>query len=116
MRPNLKRKFYDGQYVLLSELPTVWNFFKELWNRPKSATTAEKKPIQEKIDFSEIKPTEVETKDVTDIPLNTQETTRPETHTTKILSDLVTRTNKIPESIRGIENIEVTSDSTNGTS
>ena len=32
-----ERKFYDGQYALLNELPTVWNFFKELWNRPKSS-------------------------------------------------------------------------------
>jgi len=56
---------------LLNELPTVWNFFKELWNRPKSADTAEKKPIQEKMNLSEIKPTEVETKDVTDISPNT---------------------------------------------
>ena len=24
-----ERKFYDGQYALLNELPTVWNFFKE---------------------------------------------------------------------------------------
>ena len=89
-----QRKFYVALYALLNEF-TVWNFFKELWNRPKSANKAEKKPIEEKIHFSEIKPTEVETKDVTDIPLNTQETAPTEAQTTKIVSDFVTRTNKI---------------------
>ena len=110
-----QRKFYNGQYALLNELPTVWNFFKELWNKPKPANTAEKKPVQEEINFSEIKPTEVKTKDVTDIPLNTQETTPTETQTTKIESGLAARSNKIPQLIKGIENIQISSNSTNGT-
>ena len=54
-----QRKFYDGQYALLNELPTVWNFFKELWNGPKQINSAKNRPIQEKIDLSEIKPTKV---------------------------------------------------------
>ena len=81
-------------------MPTVWNFFKELWIRSKSANTAEKKPIKEEINFSKIKPTEVQTRNVTDIPLNTQETAPTETPTAKIEYDLATRTNKIPEIIR----------------
>ena len=111
IKPNktqLKQsKFYDGQYALLNELPTVWNFLKELWNGPKRAIKSEKKTLQGKINLSEIKPTEVE---------NTQQTAAIETQTTNIVSDLVTRTNKIPEIIRGIENIEVGSNSTKGTS
>ena len=109
-------KFYDGQYALLNELPTVCSFFKELWNGPKRAIKAEKKPVQGEINFSEIKPTEVEKKDITNISPNTQQTAVIETQTTNNVSDLVTRTNKIPEIIRGIENIEVGSNSTNGTS
>ena len=50
-----------------------------------------------------------------DIPLNTQETDPTEIQTTIIESNLVTRKNKIPETIKGIENIEVSSNSTNGT-
>ena len=88
-------------------MPTVWNFFKELWNGPKRTIKAEKKPLQGEINFSEIKPTEVEKKDITHISQNTQQTAAIETQTTNIVSDLVTRTNKIPEIIRGIENIEV---------
>ena len=93
----------------------MWNFFKELWNKPKPTNTAEKKPVQEEINFSEVKPTEVKTKDVTDIPLNTQENAPTETQTTKIESGLAARTNKIPQKIKGIENIELSSNSTNGT-
>ena len=111
-----QRKFYDGQYALLNELPTVWNFFKELWNGPKQVNRAENKQIEEKINLSEIKPTKVETRDITSISPYTQQTATIETLATSIVSDLVTRTNKIPEIIRGIENIEVGLNSTNGTS
>ena len=97
-------------------MPTVWNFFKELWNGPKQDINAEKKPVHREINLSEIKPTEVEKKDITNISPNTQQTAAIETQTTNIVSDLVTRTKKIPEIIRGIENIEVRSNSTNGTS
>ena len=97
-------------------MPTVWNFFKELWIGPKRAIKAENKPVQGEINFSEIKPTEVEKKDITNVSPNTQQTAAIETQTTNIVSDLVTRTNKIPEIISGIENIEVGSNFTNGTS
>ena len=63
-----QRKFYDGQYTLLNELPTVWNFFKEPWKGQKQANKAEKKPVQEEINWSEIKPTEVEKKDIKIFP------------------------------------------------
>ena len=36
-------------------------FLQKLWNRPKSANTAEKKPTKEEINLSEIKPAEVQT-------------------------------------------------------
>ena len=74
-----QRKFYDGQYALLNELPTVWNFFKELWNGPKQINRAENKQIQEKINLSEIKPTKVETRDITSISPYTQQTATIET-------------------------------------
>ena len=97
-------------------MPTVWNFFKELWNRPKSVNTAEKKPIKRRDKFLWNKTNRSSNKNATYIPPNTQETAPNETQTTKIKSDPVTRTNKIPKPIKGIENIEVTSNSTNGTS
>ena len=68
-----ERKFYDGQYALLNELPTVWNFFKELWNRPKSSNTIDKQPIKKEINLSEIKPTKVQTKPIAKILQITQE-------------------------------------------
>ena len=41
-------KFYDGKYALLNELPTVWNFFKELWNGPNELSRLRKNPYKEK--------------------------------------------------------------------
>ena len=48
------------------------------------------------------------------IPLNTQETAPTEIQTSIIESNIITRRNKIQETIKGIEDIEVTSNTTNG--
>lgn len=51
--------------MLLIELPTVWNFFKELWNRHRLSSKSDKNETK---DSSEIKTNEIQTKHISNIP------------------------------------------------
>jgi len=63
--------------------------------------------------LSEIKTTEVKTEPIAKIPQVTKEIIPTEVQTAVIESNLVTRNKKIPKTIKGIENIKVTSNTTN---
>jgi len=55
------------------------------------------------INYSEIKPTVVQTKPIANIPQNTRKTVPAEIQSTQIGSNIVTGKTKIPEIIKGIE-------------
>ena len=85
--PSIEKRFYDGQHVLLNEIPNIWNFFNGLCNKQILSSTFDEKPTNEAKHLSEIKQIEIkqlQIKPVSNIPQNPLESVPTEIHSTQI--------------------------------